>query len=351
MTSERPLPNRVKFYRQQQGWSQDQLAERAGISRAAVSAIEVARLVPSVAAALALARAFDCRVEDLFGNEPSSADRTWAWQPQQDPCRFWRARVADRVLHFPAEPTVAGILPHDGIHEAGQWQISSDIEPERTLVMASCDPAAGLLAAEYHRATGFRLLPLQRSSREALDLLRRGLVDVAGMHLAASDDDAGNASQARAVLGPGFSLLRFATWDEGLAIHPSETATSIRGLLRGRLRWVGREPGTGARACQDEVLHERRQPRHLAKDHRGVVEAIRSGWADVGVCLKLVCTDAGLRFLQVRQEAYDLCFPTALATDPRLRGLISLIRSAGCREMFAALPGYQLATARDVGPI
>jgi DNA-binding XRE family transcriptional regulator len=44
------------------------LAERVGISRAAVSAIEGERLSPSVATALALAEVFECSVEELFGH-------------------------------------------------------------------------------------------------------------------------------------------------------------------------------------------------------------------------------------------------------------------------------------------
>ena len=55
MSEQEQLQNRVKMFRQQRGWSQEDLAQRAGISRAAVSAIEIHRLVPSVAAALALA--------------------------------------------------------------------------------------------------------------------------------------------------------------------------------------------------------------------------------------------------------------------------------------------------------
>jgi len=41
-------------------WSQADLAARAGISRAAVSAIEGERLSPSVATALALAAVLEC---------------------------------------------------------------------------------------------------------------------------------------------------------------------------------------------------------------------------------------------------------------------------------------------------
>jgi DNA-binding XRE family transcriptional regulator len=66
------LPNRTRNCRLSNNWSQAQLAELAGISRAAVSAIEQNRLVPSVSTALALAAAFQCSVEDLFGATPST---------------------------------------------------------------------------------------------------------------------------------------------------------------------------------------------------------------------------------------------------------------------------------------
>src|SRR5262245_47588174 len=144
LSTDRPPLNRVKQSRQQRGWSQDHLATAAGVSRSAVSAIEIGRLVPSVAAALALARALDCTVEDLFGgtgDEPS--EEAWAWAPTTDPCRFWRARVGGRVLRYPAEATVAGLLPHDGLLKHGVADDLRDVRPEQTLVMASCDPAAG----------------------------------------------------------------------------------------------------------------------------------------------------------------------------------------------------------------
>ncbi len=65
--SELPLTNHVRAFRLERGWSQAELAQRSGISRTAVSAIEIQRLTPSVSAALALAAALECRVEDLFG--------------------------------------------------------------------------------------------------------------------------------------------------------------------------------------------------------------------------------------------------------------------------------------------
>src|SRR5262245_29596224 len=149
MSDQGQLRSRVKIFRQQRGWSQEELARRAGISRAAVSAIEIQRLVPSVAAALALAAALDCRVEDLFGDSADREGPSWAWPPTHEPCRVWQARVGGRLRLFPVERTAAGVIPHDGLYRRGSLELGREVLPENTLVMASCDPAAGLLAHEF----------------------------------------------------------------------------------------------------------------------------------------------------------------------------------------------------------
>jgi molybdate-binding protein len=176
-----------------------------------------------------------------------------------------------------------------------------------------------------------------------LDLLHRGSVEVAGIHLATAENDSGNARAAKAVLGDGFVLLKFATWDEGLAVQPSVSKSSVNVLLRKNLRWIGREPGAGARQCQDQILGHRRKPRCIAKDHRGVAEAIRCGWADIGVCHRVVSDQACLRFIHIRDEAYDLCFPASLEADIRVRKLIDVMRSPVLQALFASLPGYRLS--------
>jgi molybdate-binding protein/DNA-binding XRE family transcriptional regulator len=343
------LENHVKTLRVARSWSQAELAHRAGISRAAVSAIEIERLVPSVAAALALASAFGCRVDALFSlNGATAGAPAWAWPGATDPCRFWHAEVAGRTLLFPVEASGLGVIGHDGIYRHGVIEPHSQNLPEQTLVMASCDPAAALLAAEIARETPYRLLVLPRSSSEALRLLGQKFVHVAGVHLAKAGDRRGNAAAVRKQLGRGYSLLRVARWQEGLAVARGLGIESVRQALRKKLRWVGREAGSGARQCLDELLDSREKPRREARDHRGVAEAIRCGWADVGVCVRLVSEDAGLEFLNVRDETYDLCFPTTSADDPRLQALISAVRSESYRRLLGELPGYDTRRAGEV---
>jgi molybdate-binding protein/DNA-binding XRE family transcriptional regulator len=346
------LLNRLKAYRLGRDWSQAELAQRAGISRTAVSAIEINRLVPSVAAALSLARVFECSVEELFGGEAAPPEETaWAWSPSKDSCRFWHATVGKRTLFYPVEPTAGGILEHDGVVRGGVSYTRSGFTPEKTLVMASCDPAASLLVAEVSRQSGLRVIVLPRSSQQGLDLLAQGLVHVAGLHLATRQAPDANALAAQARLGPGFCLLRVAQWQEVIALSPRSAARTIQASLRSKCRWIGRESGSGARQCLDELLGRRPSPRRVAKDHRGVAEAVRCGWADAGVCLQLASEEAGLRFLTVRQEAYELCFASASEGDPRIRALKEAVRSSSYRDLLEDLPGYDPADCGELRPV
>ena len=345
--------NQVKPRRLDRGWSQAELAQRAAISRAAVSAIEVNRLVPSVAAAMSLALALKCTVEALFGDEESDGktDPVWAWPSPQNPCRYWHATLGTRTLLYPVESTPAGEIEHDGMCQDGILRTRSRVSADQTLVLASCDPAAGLLASEIHRLSGLRVIVLPRSSQQAISLLGDGLVHAAGIHLATPQSSDSNRQVVRERLGSGYSLLRVARWQDGLALSPAAAAGSIREALAAKLHWVGRQAGSGARQCQDELLEDRRPPRHTAHDHRGVAEAIRSGWADAGVCLRLVSDETGLRFFSVREEIYELCFATESESDPRIRALKQTLRAGSYQKLLAELPGYSAAECGELEQI
>jgi putative transcriptional regulator len=58
--------NRIKELRVAQGWTQEQLAQAAGVSRQSINSIERNRYVPSLELALIFARIFDCPTDHIF---------------------------------------------------------------------------------------------------------------------------------------------------------------------------------------------------------------------------------------------------------------------------------------------
>lgn len=336
------------------GWSQAELARRAGLPRTNVSAIEGRRLMPSVTAALALARTLECSVEDLFGAGDGalpSGGGEWAWPPRSEPCRYWEARLGKRRLRYPVEATAANPVPHDGVWRGRADRADRVVEADlagTTLTLGCCDPSAGLLAAEYARSSGYRLLILPRGGSAALDLLQRGLVHVAGLHRSTTERPSLNRETVRSRLGSGHQMLRVAQWLSGVALPAADRTRSLRGLGRRAGPWAMRETGSAARECLDELLGGKLVSGRTVKNHAAVAEAVSAGWADAGVCVQLVAEEAGLNFLPVRTETLDFIFPESIAQDPRILALIRLLRSASHRRLIGSLPGYD---TRETGEL
>lgn len=60
------MTNRLRDLRGERGWSQADLAERLGVSRQSVNAIETGRFDPSLPLAFKLARLFGLAIEAIF---------------------------------------------------------------------------------------------------------------------------------------------------------------------------------------------------------------------------------------------------------------------------------------------
>jgi len=65
------LKNRLPVLRAERGWSQAALAERLGVSRQTVNAIEKGRYDPSLPLAFKIATVFGLAIEDIFEPEES----------------------------------------------------------------------------------------------------------------------------------------------------------------------------------------------------------------------------------------------------------------------------------------
>lgn len=63
------MKNRLRVLRAERKWSQATLADHLGVSRQSVNAIETGKYDPSLPLAFALARLFECAIEDIFEDD------------------------------------------------------------------------------------------------------------------------------------------------------------------------------------------------------------------------------------------------------------------------------------------
>jgi putative transcriptional regulator len=63
------MTNRLRVLRAERRWSQADLADRLGVSRQTINAIETGKYDPSLPLAFSIARIFELKIEDVFSPE------------------------------------------------------------------------------------------------------------------------------------------------------------------------------------------------------------------------------------------------------------------------------------------
>ena len=70
------MKNRLKVLRAERDWSQQELAEKLGVSRQTINAIETEKYDPSLPLAMKIGRLFDQPVEEIFTLDEERAAET-----------------------------------------------------------------------------------------------------------------------------------------------------------------------------------------------------------------------------------------------------------------------------------
>ncbi len=363
----RPEPEgaRLRTLRQARGYSQQQLASMAGVSRQAVSAVEAGHSDPSLRVALALASALGVTVEELFGpGVPAPVVGARPVAPLgEEGARVTLAQVGDSFVALPlaADSAIrAGFLPAGGLvampsGPAPVTPVRPLGPPRPTLVVAGCDPALPLLEtplALLDPPVAFSWWPC--SSGEALRLAAAGLVHAAGAHLLGNSGEYNTREQLAAgpLAGAGAEVVGFASWREGLVLRPG-LAGRVRGvadLAERGLRLVNREKGAEARRVLDrELARARVEPATLpgygtrATGHLQVAAATAAGLADAGVASEPAALAYGLGFVPLAEERFDLVIPAAQLGSREAEALLRVLSSPWLAAQLGSLPGYDAA--------
>jgi len=355
---------RLRMTRQAHGFSQQMVADMAGVSRQAISAIESGISDPSLRVGIALSRALGLTVEELFGTDDTVvpvAAREVAPLGGKG-ARVTLALVGDTHVALPLRGdtvTRAGFLPAGGLvtKTAKDWgrqaRTVRPIQPPRpTLVAAGCDPALPLLEAPLgllDPPVAFTWWPC--SSREALALAAEGLVHVAGTHLRGQDTEY-NIGPAAELLPRGGEVIGFCAWQEGLVLRPdlADDISGVTDLAERGLRLANREPGAEARSLLDREMSEAGiQASQLpgydtqAAGHLQVAAAIAAGLADAGIGSEPAARAYGLAFIPLAAEHFDLVIPAGQFASREVQGLLKVLSSAWLVDQLANLPGYDPA--------
>jgi putative transcriptional regulator len=63
------MKNRIAALRAERAWTQADLAQRIGVSRQSINAIETGKFDPSLPVAFRLAKLFSLRIEEIFDDD------------------------------------------------------------------------------------------------------------------------------------------------------------------------------------------------------------------------------------------------------------------------------------------
>jgi len=339
------LQSHVRARRQRQGLGQAELAQRIGLSRQALAAIEAGRSVPSTAVALRLARALGTTVELLFRE---ARGRLHPERPVGAGARVALARVGARWV---AAPVVAPGEVADGLGSAdGVEPFRSVEELEENVFIAGCAPVLGALAAHVTRPHGGRLVWLRQGSGAAVRALAERRVHIAGLHLADRrtpvDHD---VLLRRALPDTELVVVSLVCWREGLVTAPGNPLGihSPDDLGRTELRFARRAADAGAGVVLARTLRAvGRDPTKVpgldAAGHAEAGQAVRLGAADVAVLIEPVAEALGLPFLPLCEERFELAMRREDLAHPGVaRVLDGLVASPYAREI-AGMGAYDV---------
>jgi len=368
------IENHLREKRQARALSQRQLADLAGITRQAVSALEANQYSPATSVALQLARALHCRVEDLFsikqGGEIIEGELLSPPPRGDHPVRAQVMEIGRRVL----------VRPLHGLGELANLSAMADgliveSNPDksrvsvrllkdrdvmrRKIVVGGCDPAM-FLAAEYIAKHGqVSLVPCLMGSSLALSALKRGELHAAGIHLAEEASGGWELPNLKQIVGDmDFIVVTFAHWEEGFIVrqgNPKKIRTVVD-LAKPTVRIVNRETGSGARRLLDKQLRAGGiSPKRVKGygdevfSHLDVASRIKAGLSDTGIGVQSVAAICGLDFVPLQRERYDLVIPKSYyETLNAMQVLLDTMVSKPFRDELQALGGYD---TREIGKV
>jgi putative molybdopterin biosynthesis protein len=210
------------------------------------------------------------------------------------------------------------------------------------------------------RESGSQLASLPEGSETGLMRLGRGEVTAAAIHLHRLDSD-DEAANLEAVAGaPGLHdavLIAFARRQQGLVVAEGNplALSDIASIAARRARLALRPQGAGAQllllalvARAGLALDALTTTKPICPTGPDIAQAVRSGRADCGIATRSVAQAAGLDFVPLTWERFDLALRQRDYFLPGPQALFKFLRIDVFHDRAAELGGYDVSDAGDV---
>lgn len=241
-----------------------------------------------------------------------------------------------------------------------QWvsagQAARTVQPAPPIVGGSHDP----LLEWALRESRCGLASLPEGSEAGLRRLTQREVLAAAIHMHRNEGDADAANADAVAHAPGLHdgvLIAFARREQGLLVAPGnpQKLADIASVAKRRARIALRPAGAGAQllllallnraGLAMEALTAVKPPSPTGPD---IAQAVRSGRADCGIATRSVARAAGLDFVPLTWERFDLALRQRDYFLPGAQALFGFMRTDAFGERAAELGGYDVAEAGQV---
>ncbi len=210
------------------------------------------------------------------------------------------------------------------------------------------------------RESGCGLATLAVGSEAGLARFSAGETVAAAMHLHALEDasaDANVAAMASRSDVQDAVMIGFCRREQGFLLAPGNPLKLglIDDVIAKRARIAMRPQGAGAQLLLLALLHRAKIPLDklasagpVCPTGPDIAQAIRAGRADTGIATRSVANSAGLDFVPIVWEPFDLVMRQRDYFRPALQTLLKFLRSEELSARAQEMGGYDL---RDAGSV
>ncbi|MFD0048418.1 substrate-binding domain-containing protein [Actinomycetes bacterium NPDC127524] len=201
------------------------------------------------------------------------------------------------------------------------------------IVISGQDLVLDMLGKHIEKNSSFTSFRSFTGSLNSLISMYNGEGDIVSLHLFDGDTGEYNLPYIKKILvSTPLILINLLSRKAGLYVKKGNplSLTSWVDLNRDDVKIINREKGSGARILLDEQLRINKIPfsnikgyEHEETSHLSVASAVSSGIADAGVGIEKAAKIAGIDFIPLITEQYDL----VILKTPKTEGLIHSVKA------------------------